>query len=359
MRHNKIKVTVALVCYQEKKKLSDVLEDLKNQTAFDHIGEILLFQNGNCEQTKKTAESFLNQLPLKIFSSSENNLGRARAELVKKSQYDWIVWTDSDCSLPEDWLEQLLFKWDKEQKNNVVAIGGPNRLPENKFWKKMVNFSLSHPLGHGWSPQAWIVKQPTKTSHIPTTNGIFLKQAILTVGNFSEKYNCTGEDWELGLRLKNAGKMILFPSPIVVNNYAQSYFENLKRLFRFGKIKQDRNFNILKNIFTSKKSNEEYKELLIHLHWPLFPLLICFFILGVFKKYFLLAPFCYFLILFLSSFFTAFKSKKKSGLLLPFFWCSQQLSYSLGANMGLILNVQKYILKKLKNFKKFKLIVQS
>ena len=181
----------------------------------------------------------------------------------------------------------------------------------------MVNLSLSHPLGHGWSPQAWKVSQKQNVSHIPTTNGLFLKPAISAVGNFSEKYQFVGEDLDLGLRLKNKGQLILFPSPTVINNYADSYFESLKRLFVFGKIRS------------------KYKNFTSYISFLFFPSMLCFLILGVFQKYFLLFPFLYFLILLFAGFFVSFKSKTIFALLLPLFWFPQHLFYSLGTFMGI------------------------
>lgn len=332
MYTSNLKVTVALVCYQEKEKLAHVLKDLKNQTVFDNIGEVLIFQNGTCKQTSKTAESFLEKLPLKIFSSSSNNLGLARAKLVEKSLYDLIVFTDSDCSLPENWLEELLSHWKNKEPNDVVAIGGPNLLPEKRWWQKMVNLSLCHPLGHGWSPQAWKVKKKTKVSHIPTTNGLFLKQAVLSVGNFSEQYKFAGEDLDLGLRLKRKGHLILFPSPTVTNNYAKTYFESLKRLFIFGKI---RGIHI---------------SFLFYPSFLFFPLFTFFLILGFFQKNFLLLPALYLLFLFLASLFEGLKNKKSASLLLPLFWFLQHLSYSMGTSLGTFFkNLNRLSGKKLKN----------
>ena len=178
-------------------------------------------------------------------------------------------------------MEQLLFHWSNKQTDRIVAIGGPNCLPEKKWWQKMINLSLSHPLGHAWSAQAWKVKKPTKVSHIPTTNGLFLKTSILKSGNFSEKYKSAGEDWNLGLRLKKEGDLILFPSPIVINNYANSYFESLKRLFIFGKVGQN------------------YKSFLFYPKFLFFPLIYFLFYIRFFSKNFLpLARFLFFTFIF-------------------------------------------------------------
>ncbi len=308
-----IKVTVALVCHREKEKLAGPLEDLKRQTAFSNIGEVLVFQNGNCQQTKKTATSFLRELPLKIFSSSKNHLGLARAELVRRAKYELIAWTDSDCRLPANWLEALISHWENSSNQNVAAIGGPNRLPENKWWKRVVNLSLSHPFGHGWSPQAWKVKKRTKVSHIPTTNGLFLKSAILKAGNFSEKHKTAGEDMDLGIRLSRQGDLLLFPQPVVINDYAGSYFESLKRLFVFGQARSER------KDFLSRSSS------------LFFPSMAGFLILGFFYKYFWLFPLSWLACLFLAGLFVSFKSRAPAGLILPFFWLAQQLFYSAGS----------------------------
>ena len=318
---NYSKVTVALVCYKEKKELAYTLQDLKEQSAFENIGEVLLLQNGFCEETRKAAESFLDKLPLKLFFQKENNLGQARAKLVELSQYDLIAWTDCDCRLPKNWLETLINHW--ESKPSALALGGPNRLPENSFWKKVVNLSLSQLPGHGYSPQAWKVEKKTNTYHIPTCNGIFSKEAILSVGNFSDKHKTIGEDFHLGLRLKNKGNLLLFPDPLVINNYALTYLESLKRIFLFGKVRA------------------EYKDFLFYPCLLFAPCFFVFFAFGLFQKIFLLLPFLYFLTLFSFSFFVFLNSKKVFAFLLPCFWFLQHLSYSSGTVYAFLLDTLK------------------
>lgn len=321
MSLNHSKITVALVCYKEKKELAYTLQDLREQSAFENIGEVLLLQNGSCEETKKTAESFLDKLPLKLFFQKENNLGQARAKLVELSQYDLIAWTDCDCRLPKNWLEELITHWNNNP--SVLALGGPNRLPENAFWKKTLNLSLSHPLGHGYSPQAWKVEKKTNTYHIPTSNGLFSKKAILSAGNFSDKYKITGEDFHLGLQLKQQGSLLLFPSPLVINNYASSYRESLKRIFLFGKLRS------------------EYKDFLFYPCLLFTPCFLLFFILGMFQGVFFLPLFFYMLILFGSGLFVFLKSKNNIAFALPLFWCLQHLSYSSGTAYAFLFDVLK------------------
>ncbi|MCZ0932167.1 MAG: hypothetical protein OXJ52_03330, partial [Oligoflexia bacterium] len=213
--------------------------------------------------------------------------------------------------------------WDQINQKDLSAIGGPNRLPEKHLWQKAINLSLNFAIGHGWSPQAWIPKQIKKTSHVPTTNGLFSRQAILQAGNFSQNYPLAGEDLDLGFRLQKQGQMLLFPSPIVINNYADTYLDSLKRLFIFGSIQAQK------------------KSLLFYLSMPFIPLMLICIILSFFWSFFLWAPGCYLLFLIFYSCFAVLKSQKKTAFLLPVFWLGQHLSYSLGETAGLLKNISK------------------
>ena len=387
------KITVALICFEEKEQLALILEDLKKQSFLKSIKEVLLLQNahpkrGLCQKTKEIAESFKKELPLVFLSSKENHLGLARAQLIKKAHSEWVAFTDSDCRLPENWLESLVenaksIKLITTKSNSlnkgfnrkkVVAIGGPNRLPENKFWKKMTNLSLDFPIGHGFSPQAWISSKVVSVSHIPTTNGLFLKSAVLKAGNFSSSFAYVGEDFEMGKRLKNQeGELLLFPKPLVINNYAFSYLKSLKRLFTFGLV-QNKNkgllfylslfffplfvgsfigvfTGVLKLLLSSSStpiialsSIKELKPIVSFLTFQksefilLNPLSIqTFYVVFLFVSFTFL--FCYFLLLLVYSFKACIKIKKLSPLILIFFWMLQHISYSSGVCLGFALKL--------------------
>lgn len=390
------KITVALVCHNEKEQLGLILQDIKNQSFLKHIKEVLVlqtphFKEEHCKKTREIAESFKKKLPLIFMSSKKNHLGLARHKIIERAESKWVAFTDSDCRLKEDWLESFvknvqerkhlnekkikksvkkatqlskqkktltkIFYYKKPLKpKKIIAVGGPNRLPEDKFWKKMLNLSLDFAIGHGFSPQAWMPDQAASVSHIPTTNGLFLKSAVLKAGGFSSHFPYVGEDLEMGKRLKKQGELLLLPKPLVINNYAFSYLESLKRLFTFG-LAQNKN-----------------KGLLFYLSLLFFPL----FIGGIFFLSFfwlansapLLSSYSifnspsapsakalelslpliffaggaffffsfYFLILLVYSLKACIKVRSLSPLTLIFFWTLQHLAYTSGAVGGFLIN---------------------
>jgi len=311
MKHTK--VTVGLVVFKEKESLNMLFSSLKQQEFFSHIGEILVTPNSPCQVTLSIVRSFMHALPIKILPTQDNHIGKARALIVKKALYPLIAFTDGDCKLPQNWLHQLLQNWHTLAPSQCLALAGPNRLPEDFWWQKMMNLSLSYPLGHSWSPQAWIPAQPHKTYHIPTTNSLFLKDAILKAGNFSTiNHPHRGEDLELGLRLKQLGHLYLCPTPIVQNHYALSYWKALKRLFNFG---QTRGF---------------YKNKIFFINLLFVPTMLIMLVLSVVSDVFLLGLIAYITLLFVGSACLYYKSKNHWSMLVPAFWFMQHLAYSLG-----------------------------
>ena len=323
-------------------------------------------------------------------SSKKNHLGLARHKIIEKAESKWVAFTDSDCRLTEDWLESLvknvqdikdlnekkikkpekkvtqllrgkkitkIFYCKKSLKTKkIAAVGGPNRLPEDKFWKKMLNLSLDFPIGHGFSPQAWIPKQAVSVSHIPTTNGLFLKSAVLEAGSFSSYLPYAGEDLEMGKRLKKQGELLLLPKPLVINNYAFFYLESLKRLFTFG-LAQNKNKGLLfylsllffplfigsflfLSFFWLTNSDPIFSSYLIF-NYPADPsaealelsLPLIFFAKGTFFFFSF-----YLLILLVYSLKACIKVRSLSPLTLIFFWTLQHLAYTSGAVWSFLIN---------------------
>lgn len=322
---NTPQVTVGLISYNEKQNVGTVLSDLKSQSSYNKIAEIVLVKNSNCQETSQVIESFLNQLPLKIINNPNNNIGQSRALIVEQAKYPLIAFTDGDCSLPKNWMEDLLKHWHVISQKNGIALAAPNRLPKTCWRNKMLNLSLCHPLGHAWSPQAWIPKQIVSTYHIPTTNALFLREKILEAGNFSSQYPRVGEDLDLGLRLKKLGSLYLSPQPIVINNNSESYFQSLKRLFSFAQVNAKRNPNLL-----------------LLSTGLLAPIMFSSIIASFFQIFYMIFLSGYLCILFATSLYLYFKNREREILLLPLFWLPQHLAYSLGILTGLY---KKYFVK--------------
>lgn len=243
---NAITVSLCIVCKNEEPHIDSCLNSLLQQTAFSQINEILIVDHGSTDKTLSIINNFQARLkdrstPLLVFTDIENNLGKSRARLVTLAQSDYVAFIDADCIAPPHWLKELITQYQQlDQQASQVSclggIGGPNRLPASSTLNKAINLMMDHPFGHGFSPQAWIPHHPVEVSHLPTTQALFNKAAIMEAGNFSTNFARTGEDSELGLRIRQKGyKLVLLPEPIVINQCSEDIKTWLSRMYRFGK----------------------------------------------------------------------------------------------------------------------------
>ncbi len=238
--------SLAILTYKNDSQLQDCLSSTLSSENLQHMHEILVIDNN--ASSRSAAEWLLwrdsRGFPagvekIRFLKNTKNNLGLARALAVTNCASELIAFVDSDCVLPKKWAESLWLVYFKEQKNrqNLAGVCGPNRPPSEGSWNVAISLAQESFLGHGFSAQAWRPQRAVEVSHLPTTNALFLKSAILQVGNFSSLQDSVGEDLELGIRLlENGYQMILSPTPAVTNGDYRSLSEWCNRMIRFGKV---------------------------------------------------------------------------------------------------------------------------
>ncbi len=234
-------VSILISTHNEEKNIANLLASLARQTARNNIVEILIADNNSSDRTltiiKKTASAY--NLPVKTIPLHRNNLGDSRRQLVELTSTDNLVFIDADCKVHIRWLETLILHFSKLSKlhTKLAGVGGPNRLPEKNLFQKTINQNLDHGWLHGFSAQAHraLSTHGLKKDHLPTTNALIKKSAIIEAGNFSPLFERVGEDLELGLRMVRLGfELRMLPDPEVINDCASNLSSWLSRMFRFG-----------------------------------------------------------------------------------------------------------------------------
>ncbi|MBK9040425.1 MAG: glycosyltransferase [Bdellovibrionales bacterium] len=239
MPSKKINVGLAIVTFREGPQLIKLFKTLLSDAAGDWPDEVIVVHNGGVNETLCLLQKILPSLPIrsKLLVNRTNHLGGARQLAVDYCHCDLIAFTDGDCLLPRSWLSHLTqtFFNLRQLHPNLAGIGGPNRLSGDKYFDQSLNLMLLSPLGHGGSPQSKLVNEVSLADHLPTSNALFCRRALLTAGNFSLNFASTCEDVEMGLRLTKFGfTLLLLPSPLVINQSANTWREWSLRMLRFG-----------------------------------------------------------------------------------------------------------------------------
>ncbi len=216
--------------------LTSILKQ-KSSIKFD----VWLIDNASTDQSLEIAKQAHAQFPtihLYIIKREINNLGAARAQAVELCNSPYFIFTDSDCVVPEGWIEKLYqqFIYQKSLYPNLAGVGAPNLPPDEPepVWQAM-RVLQKHVWGHINSPQMKLYKTITKVAHLPTCNAFFERALVLSVGNFNENYPRVCEDVDLGYRLKTMGySLFMMPEPIVTHLQPKTFKGWQKKVLLYG-----------------------------------------------------------------------------------------------------------------------------
>ena len=305
---NNYKISVVVVCYNEKDNIGRCIESLLQQTIDMQNYEILLVDNDSSDGTKEIIKEYCNKSkrvrmvinPIKSIASSRN-VG------LKEAAYEYIAFTDADCLAPKNWLEILIngFKKHYMQDNLVVAVGGTNLPPQNtsKFYDA-VAITLNTFWGNHGSAQGKIYPEDTFIDHIPTVNILYKKNILLKFKGFDESYGNICEDTELNHRLSKAGFKFVFLKDCYVWHFMRANLRKwAQNMFTYGKGR----------VWVIKKHIDHLR--MIYLIPPVFVLSMLVTPLGLWHWWFFI-PLIYFPIFFLVSLLEC----KKAGKVDLVFW---------------------------------------
>ncbi|MFH1562091.1 MAG: glycosyltransferase [Nitrospirota bacterium] len=237
------------------KKCLDSLEKLN----YDNY-EIIVIDDNSSDGTRQILNSYSGIQVIKtlgIGPSGCRNLG------IKLSKGEYLAFTDADCLVHPEWLNELHKGFELvETKNNpltpfikgeyelhkgfesveteaclVVGVGGDQQSPEDEteFGKlvqaflKTVGFVADYV--KGYTPSR--TSQTSQTNHNPTCNVMYRKEVFGKVGGFLEEL-WPGEDVELDYRIKKTGKLMYNPRAIVYHYRPDKLWKFCKMMERYG-----------------------------------------------------------------------------------------------------------------------------
>lgn len=228
-------VTVVVVAHNEARKIHACLSSLVIQSEKSPF-QVIVIDNASDDDTSLLAEQSGASLGLrmKILRRSRNHLGAARAQGVQLATTPLVAFLDADCVAQINWLEDLLNQW-AQLPTGYAAVGGPHRFREGPCAFSVARASLGKVwLAHLGAEQLHH-RDSSDREHLPTANVLYLRSAVMAVGNFSDQFSRVGEDVHLSLRLRKAGlKLAWAESATVDHDQSVGWWQWAKRIFNYG-----------------------------------------------------------------------------------------------------------------------------
>lgn len=317
-------VTVAILAYKNNEKLRQAIASVLAQEP-RLPASLIVVDNDSEQSAKATVESFeCKEIQYRV--GFQNNIGYARQLVVTEASTPYVAFLDSDCAAPSHWLEVLYEAMRLARANNekVAAVGGSNGPPQNghRFYS-LITMMRQVPWGHLNSLQLKTPRHAEVTDHLPSTNVLYVREAVQAVGSFSAQNEKFGEDLSISHRLRQKGYQLLYTPGAKVEHYESDNFRDWsQRAFRFGRAQ-------LNLVFQGGKSHLLNRRVV----WPTFFILlqIMFAGLAFFKPQWAWGVLGYVLFLFFTCMTLCWQNKKPTLVLsLMFLFAVSHFAYPAG-----------------------------
>lgn len=215
-----VKVSIVIPTKNDEKWIEKCLNSIKNLEFRDY--EVIIVDGCSSDRTVEIAKRF----DCRIIFEDKGTISYARDLGVKHAKGDFIAFTDADCVVAKDWIDELL-KYFNDEK--IAAVGGPNLTPEDdsEFGKCVgdVLFFLSK-AGARYGFESEDVRE---IYHNPTCNVMYRKRVLEEVGGFNHRL-ITVDDEELDYRIRKRGYRILFNPKAIVWHYRRQNWKSFAKM---------------------------------------------------------------------------------------------------------------------------------
>jgi glycosyltransferase involved in cell wall biosynthesis len=212
--------------YNRPDEVSELLQSLTEQSV--NKFEIIIVEDGSEKKSDKIVEQYNNKLNIQYFYKPNSGPGTSRNYGAKRASGNYFIFLDSDCIIPEKYIEIVL---ENLNKNYTDAFGGPDNAHKS-FTKlqKAINYSMTSFLTTGGIRG----KSEKVDKFYPRSfNMGYSKQVFETTGGFSEMR--FGEDIDMSIRIINAGyKTQLLKDAFVYHKRRTKLKQFFKQIFNSG-----------------------------------------------------------------------------------------------------------------------------
>ncbi len=191
--------------------------------------EVIIVDGHSTDDTIRIASKY----DIRIIYENKGTRAGACNEGIKIAEGDIIAFTDGDCIVEKNWLDDLVLALDRNK--GIVCATGPNTIPPDlDNFSKAVGLALSTPLGGGTSTHTKVLRGNKYVKSAPGCNAAYYKDIFNEIGLFNESL-ITAEDAELNQRLRGQGYKILYiPSAKVFHYHRATPRAFFRQIFRYA-----------------------------------------------------------------------------------------------------------------------------
>jgi len=211
--------------------------------------ELIVVDDGSTDATSDIGRAHAATV---VRHATNLGLAAARNSGVNAATAPVVAFLDDDCDPEPQWAEQLLAGYEEE----VIGVGG-SILPaardgftlgylarNNPLKPQEVNLAKSSGLAYRlkiYLQRQWARAEESSLRDVYSFAGAnmsFLRQAVIDVGQFDERFRFGGEDQDLCMRMTRAfpsARLVFVPKARVVHHFKPSLHDTLRRSRAYGR----------------------------------------------------------------------------------------------------------------------------
>lgn len=218
--------SIIIPVYNRPDEVDELLESLCRQSV-DRF-EVILVEDGSSHKSDVVAEKYRHKLNIIYFEKENSGPGLSRNAGAAKASNEWLIFFDSDCIIPEDYLKNVT---QFLHKNRVDAYGGPDAaLPTFTTTQKAINYSMTSFFTTGGIRGGG---KSLDKFHPRSFNLGVSREAFNATGGYGKMR--FGEDIDFSLRLLKEGfKTALIPEAYVYHKRRSTFKQFFKQVYNSG-----------------------------------------------------------------------------------------------------------------------------
>jgi glycosyltransferase involved in cell wall biosynthesis len=225
-KYNDMKYSIVIPVYNRPDEADELLESLKNQSLKDF--EVIVVEDGSERTCKEEAERYGRVMDVKYFFKKNSGPGPSRNYGVERAKGEYVIILDSDCVLPEGFLQAVD---DELRREPCDAFGGPD-CAHDSFTpvQKAISYSMTSFFTTGGIRGG---KKKMDKFYPRSFNMGVRREVYNSLGGFSKMR--FGEDIDFSIRIFKGGyKCRLFPGAWVWHKRRTDFDKFFKQVFNSG-----------------------------------------------------------------------------------------------------------------------------
>ena len=219
--------SIIVPLYNRPQEIDELLYTLCKQTYLQF--EVLVIEDGSTNDAKNIVSSYSEKLDISYFYKENEGQGFARNYGFARAKGDYFVVFDSDCLIPEHYLETVK---NYLLEHQLDAYGGPDGAHKSfTSIQKAISYAMTSPFTTGGIRGN---KKHIGQFHPRSFNMGISREVWEKTGGFI--LTRLGEDIEFSIRVQSLGfKTGLIPGAIVYHKRRTSFTQFYKQLHFFGR----------------------------------------------------------------------------------------------------------------------------